>query len=135
MNYFFSLFLLLSISNFGFSQVLESGQYGALQLAYDIENKLITGYYEDYTGWDANTESPRCSCTFYLEGKVFNGKVEINTYQPGYKLFHENKGVIEIIDDSSFSLSFNEPEKASCSNVVSFQETRRGDMAFQIIFL
>ncbi len=106
------------------SQVLESGQYNALKIAHDKQNNLITGYYEDYTGWDANTDSPRFSCIFYLEGRLINRKARINTYHPGYKLFDANTGTIEIKNDTLFTLTFDNPDKASCSNVTSFEKPR-----------
>lgn len=120
-----SLFLsFLILASTGSAQGLKPGQYDALRIAYDNQSELITGYYEDYTGWDANTESPRFSCIFYLEGKVINGKARINTYQPGYKLFYANAGTIEIKNDTLFTLTFDDPDKASCSNVTSFEKPR-----------
>lgn len=121
----FSFFLSsLLLASLGFSQELQSGQYDALQLAHDEEKNLITGFYEDYTGWDANTESPRFSCVFYLEGNMINGKARINAYQPGYKLFYANTGTIEVKNDTMFTLTFDDPDKASCTNVTSFEKPK-----------
>jgi hypothetical protein len=51
-------------------QMLISGDYGSgLKLAYDSAGKKLTGYFEDYSGLDAQN-NPMFSCIFYLEGSA-----------------------------------------------------------------
>lgn len=60
--------LLLGTSLSGYSQKLISGDYGEVQLAYDANKNLVTGYYSSGTGWDEN--SSRFFCEFYFRGKI-----------------------------------------------------------------
>ena len=87
-----SLFLLLVFSTLSFcQQKIQSGEYeNGLRIAYDGESKKITGYYENYTGFDENSKTPRFSCIFYIEGTVVGQKAIIKTYFP------ENKNVRKI---------------------------------------
>lgn len=122
-TYLFTLIILICSNHY--AQELNSGDYNGLLLAYDSNNQMITGYYEDHTGWDENTQSPKFSCIFYLEGKVIGSKAEINTYHPGYRFYFPNKGTIEINSDTSIVLNFHDPDAANCSNVRSFEKASR----------
>ena len=112
-----SLFLLLVFSTLSFCQhKIQSGEYeNGLRISYDGESKKITGYYENYTGFDENSKTPRFSCIFYIEGTVVGQKAIIKTYFPENKnedtiegeleigqiagLIHEVKSVEEIISE------------------------------------
>ncbi|MES0490616.1 MAG: hypothetical protein ABUK01_11520 [Leptospirales bacterium] len=61
-------------------EFLSSGHYGALKIAYDPQQKLITGYYENATGFDPRTNEPRFSCLFYIEGVRKNGFVRVKVF-------------------------------------------------------
>jgi len=75
-----TIITLLWLSNISFGQTLISGEYKfGLKLAYDSKTKILTGYFEDYTGWDEETKNPRFSCIFYIEGLVSNNKCSILT--------------------------------------------------------
>ena len=119
-----SLFILFLFSNLGWSQQrIQSGEYdNSLRMAYDSESKKITGYYENYTGWDEETKAPRFSCIFYIEGTVSEQKVKIKTYYPENKNEDTIEGHIEIIDNVTLSIVLPE-EHGGCWNVQHFADT------------
>src|SRR5262245_11277158 len=46
-----------------------SGKYEQLILGINKENQILTGYYEDFTGFDDELKVPKFSCIFYIYGK------------------------------------------------------------------
>jgi hypothetical protein len=58
------LFLLLGTGQV-WAQV-SSGDYEGLLIGTDPANRIITGYYENYTGFDETSGKPLFSCIFYL---------------------------------------------------------------------
>ena len=118
------LFIFLLFSTVTFSQqIIKSGEYdNSLRMAYDSESKKITGYYENYTGWDEETKAPRFSCIFYIEGTFVNQKAIIKTYYPVDKNEDTIEGHIEIIDNETLSIVLPE-EHGGCWNVQHFADT------------
>jgi hypothetical protein len=75
--------LTVLLFNSVFGQQIISGDYAAgLALSYDSTNKRVTGYFENYTGIDEQTNNPRFSCIFYIEGTVTGQKFIVKTYSP-----------------------------------------------------
>ena len=58
-----------------------SGNYSELNLAFNPQNNVITGYYETGTG-DDGAGRPQFSCLFYMESKLVNNEANIKTYAP-----------------------------------------------------
>jgi hypothetical protein len=65
--------LMLSVSNIlGIGQDKikpHSGRYEELLIGIDQDGGVITGFYENGTGWDEETKAPRFVCRFYLYGE------------------------------------------------------------------
>lgn len=117
------LFILILFSSVTFSQqIIQSGEYdNSLRMAYDSESKKITGYYENYTGWDEKTKAPRFSCIFYIEGTVSEQKVKIKTYYPEDKNEDTIEGHIEIVNNETIYIVLPE-EHGGCWNVQHFAD-------------
>lgn len=115
------LFSLLACFLTGFGQQIKSGEYGSLRLAYDPTSKKITGYFEDYTGWDETSQSPRFSCVFYLAGTATSKKVKIKTYHPEDQAEGLVEGTLEIINDKTVKIKLDE-EQGGCWNVQHFAD-------------
>jgi hypothetical protein len=74
---------ILWIANISFGQTILSGEYNAgLKLAYDSITNKLTGYYENYTGYDEETRNPKFSCIFYIHGKITGSQFTVDTYFP-----------------------------------------------------
>jgi hypothetical protein len=113
-----SLFILLLASVTAYSQKIQSGVYdNALLIAVNSSSNQLTGYYENYTGWDEESNSPRFSCVFYIEGEITDSKFSITTYYPNYS--ETILGYIEINSDSSINIKLAE-EHGGCWNVEHF---------------
>ena len=79
-----------------------SGYYDmSLAIAYDKESKKISGYYEDFSGWDNSTNSPRFDYSFYLEG-IYEGSnlIKIRGWYPQEDLSDEDiiSGILKLSD-------------------------------------
>ena len=60
--------ILILISRDFWGQRLLSGEYDlGMKIAFDETTNKLTGYFENYTGWDEQTNLPMFSCIFYLE--------------------------------------------------------------------
>jgi hypothetical protein len=113
-----TIFLLFSFISFG--KQLISGEYSfGLRFAYDEQSSMVTGYFENYTSWDEETESPRFSCIFYLEGVVEENKAKIISYYPGTIGGDTIKGTLKIINNKTISIQLSE-EHGGCWNVQHF---------------
>ena len=61
-----------------------SGYYSSTMLiGVDDNSGIVTGWYENYTGWDEQIQAPRFSCSFYLFGKLHGDRYHITTWYPG----------------------------------------------------
>ena len=110
-------------ANFASGQHLKSGEYGyiGLKIAVDSSTNILTGYFENYTGWDEETQNPKFSCIFYIVGEIKGENVLINTFYPKKTISGEVKGEINIIEDSIFSIKLTE-EHGGCWNVEHFAD-------------
>ncbi len=70
-----------NINDNGNNAIVFSGNYSELHLAFNPQNNVITGYYENGTG-DNGAGGPQFSCVFYMEGKMVNNEAKIKTYAP-----------------------------------------------------
>jgi hypothetical protein len=111
-----SLFALVSLG-----QSVASGQYGALSLAFDPTTKILTGYFEDQTGWDEATKAPRFSCVFYIKGVVTGKKCQVTTYYPDDKIGDTIVGEMELINDQTVSIKLP-ADHGGCWNVQHFAD-------------
>ncbi len=120
----------------GLSAAPRSGIYNdVLRLAYDAERKKLTGYYEDYTGWDEKTNSPSFSCVFYFAASdVYQSPVTIKSWFPGMKDSDLIEGRLQWSDDRENLTIRLKEEHGGCWNVqhfsdesVSFKLTEQAD--------
>jgi hypothetical protein len=115
-------FLLLLLSNLTFGQKIISGEYDfGMKLSYDSASNTLTGYFENYTGLDEETQNPKFSCIFYIEGKVTGKKFAIKTYYPADKKDDLISGTIEILDTKTIKIKLPE-EHGGCWNVKHFAD-------------
>lgn len=112
--------IILCITSQSFAQKIYSGFYGVgLSLAFDSTTKKITGYYENATGYDENTKSPRFTCTFYIEGIVNGNIADILTFYPEYFNTDTISGRIEIVDSKNITIKLR-GDHGGCWNVQQF---------------
>jgi hypothetical protein len=105
-----------------FGQHIYSGDYSyGLKLSFDSTTKMVTGYFENYTGWDYESKNPKFSCIFYIEGIVTGQQFNIKTYYPAYKEDDLIKGTIEIVSSKNLKIKLNE-EHGGCWNVHHFAD-------------
>lgn len=122
MKIILTFFIYLFVINLSFGQNILSGEYGfGLKLAYDKQTKKLTGYFENYTGWDEETKNPKFSCIFYIEGLVTKNKFGILTYYPEHKSDDTISGFVEIVNDSIVKLKLPR-EHGGCGDVQHFAD-------------
>lgn len=110
----------MDIESFGQGPV--SGEYeSGLKLAYDNNKKVLSGYFESYTGWDERTKKPRFSCIFYIQGKSTGRKSIISTYYPLDSSGDLIVGTIEVIDGETVRIRLPE-NHGGCWNVQNFTD-------------
>lgn len=114
--------VLVFVTNILFGQTIQSGEYEfGLKLAFDSKTKKLTGYFENYTGWDEETNNPKFSCIFYIEGLVSENKFGVLTYYPEDKSEDLISGQIEIINDTTIKIKLPN-EHGGCWNVQHFAD-------------
>lgn len=105
-----------------FGQGIVSGVYDSgLYLAYDNDTKKLTGYFENYTGWNHEYNYPRFSCIFYLSGLANSTNIDLITYYPNDTLDHIN-GKILVHNPTKIGIRLKE-EHGGCWNVQHFADT------------
>lgn len=123
MRLFLTTITLLWLSTFSFGQTIVAGEYDSgLKLAYDSKTKKLTGYFENYTGWDEETNNPKFSCIFYIQGTITSNQFTVNTYYPN-DTSDIIKGNIQIINNTTASIKLPE-EHGGCWNVQHFADTQ-----------
>lgn len=116
---FFFFYLLLQPCSQGWAQ-LSSGIYSkGLHIAFDSAQQIITGYFEDYSGYDEELKQPKFSCVFFIYGFVNDGSILIKTYHPFEQKSDTIAGSIKIINEYSFEMKIDE-EHGGCWNVSHF---------------
>jgi hypothetical protein len=117
--------LMLSVSNIlGIGQDKikpHSGRYEELLIGIDQDGGVITGFYENGTGWDEETKAPRFVCRFYLYGEKQEDSFKIITWWPGDDLEDPINGELTFNADDSVSVRL-ESEHGGCWNVNHFAD-------------
>ncbi len=114
------LFLLFPFSS-GWAQ-LSSGTFSrGLQIAFDSTRQTVTGYFEEYSGYDDELEQPKFSCIFFIHGVLKDSLIPIKTYYPFEQTQDTIHGYIRIINDHSFEMKLEE-EHGGCWNVSHFSD-------------
>jgi hypothetical protein len=114
------VFAFLFIVTASYGQNVVSGNYNfGLKLSYNAQTQTLTGYFENYTGWDFESKQHKYSCIFYIKGTTNNKRVEIVTYYPEDAEAEKIKGYLEISNDSTIIIKL-EQEHGGCWNVLSF---------------
>ncbi len=112
---------LLLLSTISFGKIIISGEYDSgLKLAFDKKTNMLTGYFENYTGFDEETGSPKFSCIFYLQGTITGSQFKVYTYYPN-DTSDSIKGNIQLISDKDVSIKLFE-EHGGCWNVQHFAD-------------
>jgi hypothetical protein len=120
MKSFITTIAILLLSTISFGQTLKTGEYSfGIKLAYDSSSNKLTGYFENYTGWDEENSRPKFSCIFYLEGSVEGQLFKIQTYYPTDKLDEAIEGSIKLLKDNNLEIKLSE-EHGGCFNVQHF---------------
>lgn len=102
------------------AQSLSSGEYDSgLRLAYDSINNKLTGYFENHSGWNIETESSLFSCIFYINGNSNGGKWKLRSYYPGGIKEDLIVGELEVVNDQSIRIVLSD-EPGGCGNVQHF---------------
>jgi hypothetical protein len=108
---------------------LQPGSYDGGLLSIAVNEDVVTGFYENYTGWDEKTQAPRFSCSFFFVGRIENSRAEIAT--------SDTRGTIELLGNDQVKISLEE-EPGGCWNVeprfdeegVVFELTEREEWKF-----
>ena len=87
---------------------LQPGSYDDGLLSIAVNDDVVTGFYENYTGWDEKTQAPRFSCLFLFAGRIENSKIEIAS--------SDTKGIIELLENDRVKIRLGE-EPGGCWNV------------------
>ena len=104
----------------------QSGIYGRgrLLIAVNPEEKTLTGFFEDHTGWDENTDRPRFSCIFYFAGKLNDGDTIVITSWASPTMEEKIEGALTFSQDKGqpgVKIKL-ENEHGGCSNVQHFTD-------------
>lgn len=73
-----------------------------------VNDDVVTGFYENYTGWDEKLQAPRFSCLFFFVGRIESSEIEIAS--------SHTKGTIEVLEEDKIKINLEE-EPGGCWNV------------------
>jgi len=120
-----ALAMVLSMSNIvGIGQEKvkpRSGQYEELLIGIDQDRGVLTGFYENGTGWDEKAKAPRFVCSFYLYGEKRGDSFKITTWWPEDDREDTINGELTFNADGSVSVRL-ESEHGGCWNVNHFAD-------------
>ena len=112
---------LLLVAFFAKGQI-EPGIYNdGLKLAYNPSIELITGIYENYSGYDESTGNPRFSCIFYINGTLKDSIASIETYFPLDKEDDMIAGKLKHTENNEISIKLDD-QHGGCWNVWDFSD-------------
>ena len=108
---------------------LQPGSYDDGLLSIAVDDDVVTGFYENYTGWDEKLQVPRFSCLVFFVGRIEGSKVEIVT--------SSTTGTIELLEGDEIKIGLEE-EPGGCWNVepdfdeegVTFELTEKREWKF-----
>lgn len=113
--------LMLLLSFFCFGQRAQSGYYdGGLYLAVDSLNQVLTGYFNQSSGWDESLKAPMFSCVFYLKGDLDKDSIALTTYYPNEEKRDLIKGWFVFKNDHALKIQLDE-DHVGCGNVQNFK--------------
>ena len=113
---------LLWLTNISLGQRIKSGEYRyGLKLAFNNQTKRLTGYFENYTGWDEEAKRPKFSCIFYIDGFATKSQFRVLTYYPEYRSDDNITGEMEIVNASTVRIKLP-GEHGGCWNVEHFAD-------------
>lgn len=113
---------ILLLQNFLVNAQLETGIYdNGLKLAFNPSTNVITGIFENYSGYDNKTGDPAFSCIFYIHGLLKDSTSRIETYFPLDKKDDLVIGKIKLIAKDKISIKLDD-EHGGCWNVMSFDD-------------
>jgi len=87
---------------------LQPGSYGNGLLSIAVNDDVVTGFYENYTGWDEKLQVPRFSCLVFFVGRIEGSEIEIAS--------SHIKGTIEVLEEDKIKINLEE-EPGGCWNV------------------
>jgi hypothetical protein len=87
---------------------LQPGSYDDGLLSIAVNEDVVTGFYENHTGWDEQAQAPRFSCLVFFVGRIEGSKAEIES--------SESKGTIELLGNDKVKITLEE-EPGGCWNV------------------
>jgi hypothetical protein len=74
-----------------------SGHYESLLIGVDENSRVVTGYFEESTGWNERTQSPQFTCAFFLFGKLEGDLYPITTWYPGLDVGEPIRGQLKFL--------------------------------------
>ena len=108
------------------------GYYGSLRIGFNPDTRVITGFYENYTGWDEGMQKPQFSCVFYLRGNIAGDPpYPITTWYPSdqpEEIIEGQLNVTQTSEDYFLSIHLNE-EHGGCANVEHFADMESADFS------
>lgn len=125
----FSLALLMFTTFTAISQTVRSGNYEELDIAYNPQTHMLTGYFESSTGFDEQTEQAKFSCIFYLEGKLSGNKATVKTLYTRQPLDDVITGKLEVADNKTIKIHLPD-EHGGCWNVQHFADAEPAVFTF-----
>jgi hypothetical protein len=113
---------LLINSLLSFGQIISGDDVEqGLKIAYNPANKVITGFYENYYGYDESGKpNHRYSCILYFKGVYMDTVSDLESYQSLIKENIKIPGKIKISDSLHISIILN--EEPNCFNVAMFSQ-------------
>ena len=110
------------------------GDYGALWVGFNPDTRIITGYYENYTGWDEETGQAQFSCIFYLHGKIEGDPpYRITTWYPSTQPEEIIAGQLNVSETNDYyllSIHLDE-EHGGCWNVEHFADAAAAEFTLE----
>ncbi|MGX7666756.1 hypothetical protein [Flavobacterium pedocola] len=120
-NLFIALFSILFTNVASSQQSITSGTYyDGLNLAYDPDSKLITGFFESYVGEEDANGNPRFSCLFYIEGTLDKDVALIHTYYTDDMDSDMVDGYLKVTGNKTVEIKLGE-DHGGCWNVQHFK--------------
>ena len=86
----------------------QPGSYDDGLLSIAVNDDVVTGFYENYTGWDEKLQAPRFSCLVFFVGRIESSEIEIAS--------SHTKGTIEVLKEDRIKINIEE-EPGGCWNV------------------
>jgi hypothetical protein len=74
-----------------------SGHYESLLIGVDENSRVVTGYFEESTGWNERARSPQFTCAFFLFGKLEGDAYPVTIWYPGTDIAEPIKGQLKFL--------------------------------------